>query len=83
MNNGNTIQAREGKRTLATPHSRAWGGKARFILQDALGKEILNNALLFIDEKEYLKLPNLANGLYTYKIKYTDEIFTGKLNILI
>mgnify|MGYP000872313675 CR=1 FL=1 len=59
------------------------GGKAQFILQDAQGKELLNNALLFIDEKEYLKLPNLANGLYTYKIIYTDETFTGKLNILI
>jgi hypothetical protein len=57
-------------------------GKAQFILQDAQGKELLNNALLFIDGKQYLKLPNLANGLYSYKIKFTDEIFTGKLNIL-
>jgi hypothetical protein len=57
-------------------------GKANFILQDAQGKEILNNVLLFIDGKDYLKLPNLANGLYTYKIKFTDETFTGKLNIL-
>ena len=57
-------------------------GSAHFILQDALGKEILNNVLLFIDGKEFLKLPNLANGLYTYKIKYTDANFAGKLNIL-
>jgi hypothetical protein len=57
-------------------------GKAQFILQDTQGKELLNNGLLFIDGKEYLKLPNLANGLYSYKIKFTDEIFTGKLNIL-
>lgn len=57
-------------------------GTAHFVLQDALGKEIFNNSLSFTDGKEFLKLPNLANGLYTYKIKYTDETFTGKLNIL-
>ena len=57
-------------------------GTANFILHDALGKDVLNSPLLFVDGKGYLKLPNLANGLYTYKIKFTDEIFTGKLNIL-
>ncbi|MBK8144716.1 MAG: T9SS type A sorting domain-containing protein [Bacteroidetes bacterium] len=57
-------------------------GTANFILQDVLGKELVNREMQFMNGKEFLKLWNIANGLYTYMIKYADETFTGKLNII-
>ncbi len=56
--------------------------KGNFILYDILGKEIMNRNIEGRLNSEKIHLPNVPDGIYTYKIVFDTESFTGKLNIL-
>jgi hypothetical protein len=47
-------------------------------------QNILGESILIVPIKENIttiKLPSLANGMYTYKIIYQNEIYNGKLTV--
>ncbi len=56
--------------------------KGVFILFDILGNVIMRASLNGRQPSEKITLPDIANGVYSYKIILDTESFIGKLNIL-
>lgn len=57
------------------------GGAAIWILYNLLGQEIGRHEIDFTEKTKNIKLPDVSNGLYSYKIQFADEVFTGNLQV--